>query len=1566
MKPQFNRFRRLALATAIVMLVSHATQAATKTWSTTAATGDWSTVANWGGAVPAATGDTLNFGVTSLSPANLTVDAASWGSAAANNTTASLSGITFTTGAAPYTVNLANPISLANSGTAGITVNSGVTVDETLTSGTIYVGTGTASSTVNFVNNGSGNLVIASALAGGSSGTANDTVAVSGTGNTQLNGNITNGNGTTVVLAKNGGGTLTVAGTNTYTGATSVNAGTLVLAGTHSGSGAYNINGGTLNLTGTLSGGGAITVNGSNSASPTGGTFTQSPTGVISGASTLTVNSPSGISGAVGASVTLNVNNTFTGAISVGNGSWNGSTNAPSAFVPNAAATLTLTGANNSAVGQNATANFGSTLALDFSASSVSSNILNQTNNNTSLVLQGGTLSVTGKSGATNTQRFKGFTLNANTSSKIAMNQNGASNLTVTLGTVGRNAGSVLDVSLPTTGSGYLKTDYFTWGVGTNKIFSTSNAGGTAFMTVAGTTWATNNLTSNAEIGALANASYQANSMASATSDTDVSGSYNPGAPFTVNTLRFNSDGSTLNLTGSNTITSGGILVTPNAATTGVTISSGTLAPGSGSNELVFINNGKLTVNSAFTSTTVTIASSVGYNGVSTFGGSNTISSGGNLYVTSGSTTFSGNNNFNGATLSAAYGATLTLSGANTANASTKFGNTSTGGGTLVLAGAGALGNGVLRGGNYLSVTGIVKFASDSSVSYGSGSALAAINLDNNSSFTVSNTWIMDRATAGTAAVDEAFSGGIFTASQSSTLNILQGSNYTPGFTLPTITFSGATPFTINVAASARNGTNYINAAGANMNITANVAPVSTTTTGISIKTLALAGTTTGNTISGNISDTANAFLSQVVLEKDGTGTWTLAGNNSFTGATTIRGGKLVLDYTTNNNSKIATGAALSLGGGELQLKGNASAFAQNVLSTTFNGGQNALTLNDGSATINLGALTQSTAINIGADSIATTSTTLTNELLGGLARVTVGGANWAKLSGTSIIGFVAGDYSSLPISAGTNTTHYALTDGGSGYSGDLTLGTLKIDTTLANQSLALGSNQLTLGNATGGSAGLLIAGAHGYTISSTNATGLKVVSGNLILQDWGTGVLSLNIALNSSMDKYGTGKVVLGANATAGTSVSIYAGTLQYSADAQLSNSTQSVTLNGSYKEAALIADATNASIITNRNITMGAQGGNYIDVIGGNALTLAGVISGNQTLVANNIVTLGGASAVDSTNNAATSGTIILQGANTYQGGTTFAGGTVQLNKAENPGFTGPLGAGGTLTFTGGTLQYSASNNFDYSSRFNQVADQAFNIDTNSQDVTYASGLAGASSSLTKSGAGMLSLSGANTYTGPTTISDGTLALTGGSEASPITVGGSALIGFNLATPIMSSGSLTLTVGAKVKIAGTPTLASYTLLTTSGITGTPLLATAIPGYALVVVGGNTLKLNQVTGGYDSWNGDHAGGQAANLDWDNDGVANGVEYFMNAAAGFTANPALAAGNTITWPNGGNISSSDYGIQYVVQTSGDLETWADVPVGDLTANTSGPGGSLTYTLTGTGTRFVRLKVTPTP
>jgi fibronectin-binding autotransporter adhesin len=120
---------------------------------------------------------------------------------------------------------------------------------------------------------------------------------------------------------------------------------------------------------------------------------------------------------------------------------------------------------------------------------------------------------------------------------------------------------------------------------------------------------------------------------------------------------------------------------------------------------------------------------------------------------------------------------------------------------------------------------------------------------------------------------------------------------------------------------------------------------------------------------------------------------------------------------------------------------------------------------------------------------------------------------------------------------------------------------------------------------------------------------------------------------------------------------------------------------------------------------------------------------------------------------------GTLVLAAQNAYTGATTLSGGIANVGAAEMAGTSGPLGNGGTILFSGGTLQYSSANQFDYSSRFSTAASEPYSVDTNGVNVTWASALSSSGGTLTKLGLGTLTLSGANTYTGTTTLAGGEL---------------------------------------------------------------------------------------------------------------------------------------------------------------------------------------------------------------
>lgn len=122
----------------------------------------------------------------------------------------------------------------------------------------------------------------------------------------------------------------------------------------------------------------------------------------------------------------------------------------------------------------------------------------------------------------------------------------------------------------------------------------------------------------------------------------------------------------------------------------------------------------------------------------------------------------------------------------------------------------------------------------------------------------------------------------------------------------------------------------------------------------------------------------------------------------------------------------------------------------------------------------------------------------------------------------------------------------------------------------------------------------------------------------------------------------------------------------------------------------------------------------------------------------------------------------------------------------------------------------------------------------------------------------------------------------------------------------------------------------------------------------------GVSITTGAAPSGYASYAIAHAGGQGPTLDFDNDGVKNGVEYFFGATgSSFTANPALV-GNTISYPK----SATATGVTGTIQTSPDLVIWTDV-----TADTSTPG-FLKYTLPPSAPAapklFVRLNVVVTP
>jgi autotransporter-associated beta strand protein len=299
-----------------------------------------------------------------------------------------------------------------------------------------------------------------------------------------------------------------------------------------------------------------------------------------------------------------------------------------------------------------------------------------------------------------------------------------------------------------------------------------------------------------------------------------------------------------------------------------------------------------------------------------------------------------------------------------------------------------------------------------------------------------------------------------------------------------------------------------------------------------------------------------------------------------------------------------------------------------------------------------------------------------------------------------------------------------------------------------------------------------------------------------------------------------------------------------------------------------------------------------------------------------------------------------------------------------------------------------------------------------------------------LIKTGAGTQILDGAQSYTGTTTVSNGTLQVNGSlNAASAVTVsggnlGGTGTVGGNvvveaagniapgasagtlniggnldLAAMAASTGKLKFELDSlagtndRIAVSGTLTLGTgalgfgnfeftnlgglqtgtYTLVTSGGITGGDSLDPANLTGAIgalngaLRIDGSNIVLDVTIGGYSSWQSANGTSQAIDLDHDNDGVANGVEYFLSGPAdssSFTSLPPVI-GNSVTWIIGAGYNGA-YGVDYVVQTSTNLvNPWTDASPGtgagqaDLTTTP----GQVKYTFPAGTRNFVRLKVT---
>ena len=206
---------------------------------------------------------------------------------------------------------------------------------------------------------------------------------------------------------------------------------------------------------------------------------------------------------------------------------------------------------------------------------------------------------------------------------------------------------------------------------------------------------------------------------------------------------------------------------------------------------------------------------------------------------------------------------------------------------------------------------------------------------------------------------------------------------------------------------------------------------------------------------------------------------------------------------------------------------------------------------------------------------------------------------------------------------------------------------------------------------------------------------------------------------------------------------------------------------------------------------------------------------LSGTHT-GANEIVGIGETPTSVLTLDKAGTGTWSLTGDSTYTGGTTVSDGTLQLG---NGGASGNIGSGSIAISSGASLKTHRSNTVEIT-----------NVITGSGAVVVAN-----------SGAGVTKLSSnANTYSGGTTVSSGTLMVTNTSGSATGTGAVTVMSGATLA----GSGRITPAADVSVMICGT-------LAVGESASSSSLLSIATSGTgALILDGGSTLAFN-LFGGY-------------------------------------------------------------------------------------------------------------------